>query len=74
MSRKKAKQTYRWSDVKELLAEKRVTLLSAGIDELPFVYKDIDEVMSHQSDLVNTLARFDPRIVKMAQAGEPPED
>lgn len=74
MSRKKAKQTYRWSDVKELLSEKRVTLLSAGIDELPFVYKDIDEVMSHQSDLVDTLARFDPRIVKMAQAGEPPED
>jgi hypothetical protein len=29
-------------------------------------YKDIDEVMAAQSDLVEPLARFDPRLVKMA--------
>ena len=36
--------------------------------------KDIDEVMAAQRSLVETLARFDPRLVKMAPAGEAPED
>lgn len=49
-------------------------LLSAGIDENPFVYKDIEKVMAQQSDLVDIVARFDPRIVRMAEAGERPED
>jgi len=31
-------------------------------------------VMSQQSDLVDVIARFDPKIVKMADAGEKPED
>jgi len=56
------------------LAEKGVTLLSAGLDEAPWVYKDIDEVMAAQKDLVRPLARFTPRIVKMSPAGERPED
>ena len=51
-----------------------MTLLSAGIDEVPMVYKDIHSVMAAQSDLVEIVARFDPRIVKMAPAGERPED
>jgi tRNA-splicing ligase RtcB len=37
-------------------------------------YKDIDEVMAAQRDLVEPLARFEPRLVKMAGGGEPPED
>ena len=49
-------------------------LLSAGIDENPLVYKDIHEVMAAQTDLVDVVARFDPRIVRMADAGEKPED
>ena len=48
--------------------------LSAGLDEVPMAYKDIDEVMAAQSDLVEALARFEPRLVKMAPSGEPPED
>ncbi|TVQ52635.1 MAG: RtcB family protein, partial [Phycisphaerales bacterium] len=74
MSRKKAKTSFTWSDVKKLLAERNVTLLSAGLDEVPGVYKDIHEVMAQQSDLVDVLARFEPRIVKMAPAGDRPED
>jgi tRNA-splicing ligase RtcB len=74
MSRKKAIQTYRWSQVKKLLAERGVTLLSAGLDEVPLVYKDIDEVMSAQRELVRPIARFMPRMVKMAPAGERAED
>jgi tRNA-splicing ligase RtcB len=44
------------------------------LDEIPGAYKDIDQVMAAQSDLVEPLARFDPRLVKMAPSGEPPED
>ncbi|MGA1203814.1 MAG: RtcB family protein, partial [Planctomycetota bacterium] len=44
------------------------------IDEAPMVYKDIDAVMAAQSDLVETLATFQPRIVRMAGPGEKPED
>jgi hypothetical protein len=47
-----------------------VQLLSAGIDENPLVYKDIHQVMRSQADLVEVIARFDPRIVRMADAGE----
>ena len=36
--------------------------------------RDLDEVMAAQSDLVEPLARFDPRLVKMAPGSEPPED
>ena len=49
-------------------------LLSAGIDESPQAYKDIADVMARQSDLVEVVARFRPRIVRMANAGERPED
>ena len=51
-----------------------VQLLSAGIDEAPGVYKNIHTVMAAQSDLVEVVARFDPKIVKMATHGEKPED
>jgi len=48
--------------------------MSAGIDEVPMVYENLNEVMSAQSDLVDILARFHPRLVKMAPAGERAED
>jgi tRNA-splicing ligase RtcB len=74
MSRKKAKETFTWSDAKKFLQERGVLLLSAGLDEVPMAYKDIQEVMAAQSDLVEPVARFDPKIVKMAPGGERPED
>ncbi len=74
MSRTAARQKFRWNHVKPLLEEAGVQLLSAGIDENPHVYKDIHAVMAAQSDLVEVVARFDPKIVKMADAGEKPED
>lgn len=57
-----------------MLRERGVTLLSAGLDEAPMAYKAIDEVMAAQRELVVPLARFEPRLVKMAPAGERPED
>jgi tRNA-splicing ligase RtcB (3'-phosphate/5'-hydroxy nucleic acid ligase) len=74
MSRTKAKQTFTWQAAQQFLRERGVTLLSAGLDEVPMAYKDIDAVMAAQSDLVEPLARFEPRLVKMAPGGEPPED
>ncbi len=74
MSRKQAKKRFRWADVRQLLKDRRVRLLSAGLDEVPMAYKDIDEVMAAQEDLVRPIATFQPRLVKMAGGGEPPED
>ncbi len=74
MSRTEAKNTFTWKEAMPRLEAAEVTLLSAGIDEVPMVYKDIDAVMAAQSDLVEVLARFDPKLVKMAPAGERPED
>jgi tRNA-splicing ligase RtcB (3'-phosphate/5'-hydroxy nucleic acid ligase) len=74
MSRTKAKKQFSWADAQRVLRERHVKLLSAGLDEVPMAYKDIDEVMAAQRSLVDTLARFDPRLVKMAPAGEAPED
>jgi tRNA-splicing ligase RtcB len=74
MSRKKAKQTYSWHELRRILRERKVELISAGLDEVPMAYKDIEVVMAAQSDLVEKLARFEPRVVKMAPGGEKPED
>ena len=74
MSRKKAKATFNWKGVRDGIERKNVRVISAGIDEVPGVYKNIREVMSHQQDLVETVARFDPRIVKMCDDGSRPED
>jgi tRNA-splicing ligase RtcB len=74
MSRTKAKEMFTWGAAKQFLTERGVTLLSAGLDEVPMAYKDIDEVMAAQRDLVEPLARFEPRLVKMAPGGEPAED
>ncbi len=74
MSRTKAKEMFTWDVAQRFLRQRGVTLLSAGLDEVPMAYKDIDEVMAAQHDLVETLARFEPRLVKMAPSGEPPED
>jgi tRNA-splicing ligase RtcB (3'-phosphate/5'-hydroxy nucleic acid ligase) len=74
MSRTKAKQLFTWETAQKFLRGRGVTLLSAGLDEVPMAYKDIDEVMAAQNDLVEPLARFEPRLVKMAPSGEPPED
>jgi tRNA-splicing ligase RtcB (3'-phosphate/5'-hydroxy nucleic acid ligase) len=38
------------------------------------VYKDIHRVMEAQTDLVEIVGRFEPRIVRMADAKERPED
>lgn len=66
MSRKKAVASLSRIELEERLRNSGVHLLSAGLDESPESYKDIDVVMGHQQALVEILARFDPKIVKMS--------
>ena len=65
LSRSVAKKELGWGEARKLLEQKGVTLLSAGLDETPLAYKDIREVMAAQTDLVDIVARFQPRVVKM---------
>lgn len=74
MSRTKAQQNLDWAAVRRQLSDAGVEVLSCGLDEAPGVYKDIRAVMDAQQDLVEPVARFDPKVVKMAPAGERPED
>lgn len=74
LSRTKAREKFRFGAVRGMLREQGITLLSAGADEAPGAYKDIEQVMGAQQDLVDTVARFDPKLVKMAPEGEKAED
>jgi tRNA-splicing ligase RtcB len=74
MSRRQANDTYRIGNVKQDLKARGIHVLSAGSDEVPGVYKDIREVMAAQRDLVDVVAEFNPRIVKMCGDGSRAED
>jgi tRNA-splicing ligase RtcB len=74
MSRKKAHDTFRIQAVRKELEQRGVHVLAAGSDEVPGVYKDIREVMAAQQDLVEIVARFDPKIVRMCGDGSRAED
>ena len=74
MSRTKARDKYTWKAVQNDLAKRGITVISAGADEVPGVYKNIMEVMAEQQDLVEIVARFNPKIVKMCGDGSRAED
>jgi tRNA-splicing ligase RtcB len=74
MSRKQANSQFRFGHVRKELAERGIDILSAGADEVPGVYKDIRQVMAAQQDLVEVVAQFDPRVVKMCGDGSKAED
>lgn len=69
MSRTKAIASIKPNEMRTILKEHGVTLIGAGLDEAPMAYKDIDMVMAAQTDLVDVLARFSPKIVRMADDG-----
>ncbi|MCE3259663.1 MAG: RtcB family protein [Bacteroidetes bacterium] len=69
MSRTAAIKTITKGAMQKVLKEHGVTLIGAGLDEAPFAYKDINTVMAAQSDLVEVLATFTPKIVRMADDG-----
>lgn len=74
MSRRQAKDTFRFNQVRQTLSEQGIEVMSAGSDEVPGVYKDIRQVMAAQQDLVEVVARFDPKLVRMCDDGSRAED
>ncbi|TWT42530.1 RtcB family protein [Botrimarina hoheduenensis] len=74
MSRRAARDRFRFAAEQRRLADAGIEVLSAGADETPGVYKDIHAVMAAQTDLVEVLARFDPKIVRMCGDGSRAED
>lgn len=69
MSRTQAIKTLKSKDLKDMLADNGITLLGAGMDEAPMAYKDIHTVMAAQGELVDIVATFSPKIVRMADDG-----
>ncbi|TRX62799.1 RtcB family protein [Fulvivirga sp. M361] len=65
MSRKKARESFTGSELKKVLSREGVTLIGGGVDETPIAYKNLEEVMSNQIDLVDVIGKFTPRIVRM---------
>ncbi|WP_298509734.1 RtcB family protein [uncultured Kordia sp.] len=65
LSRRKAKQTITQSEIKKQLKDHGVTLIGGGIDEAPMAYKNIHQVMSNQTELVEVVGSFTPKIVRM---------
>lgn len=65
LSRTAAKNSLTWSQVQDVLNQNGITLLGGGLDEAPMVYKDINQVMHFQRDLVDVVGQFQPRIVRM---------
>ncbi len=65
MSRSQAKKTYTEKQVKRVLKDKGIQLIGGGLDEAPMVYKDINKVMELQHDMVEVVATFYPKIVRM---------
>ncbi len=69
MSRTKAIQNITKEEMRLSLKEHGVTLIGAGLDEAPGAYKDINRVMAAQTGLVDVIAKFSPKIVRMADDG-----
>lgn len=66
MSRNAAIKHFDFKDLQDIMEKKRITLISAGLDEIPMAYKNIEDVMDQQKGLVETVATFEPKLVKMA--------
>ena len=65
MSRKSAMRQITPQQHAEYLAQSGVTLIGGGLGEAPQAYKPILKVIEAQSDLVDILGTFRPRIVRM---------
>ncbi|MDO4229543.1 MAG: RtcB family protein [Capnocytophaga sp.] len=64
-SRAVCKSLFTQSEIKKLLKIKDITLIGGNVEEAPMAYKNIGEVMNAQSDLVDILGTFQPKIVRM---------
>lgn len=68
MSRTKALNSITRHQLNKVIQEAGIQLIGGDLDEAPMVYKDIETVISAQKELVKVLAKFSPKIVRMADA------
>jgi RNA-splicing ligase RtcB len=65
LSRQKAKASFTGSELKKILSREGVTLIGGGVDEASGAYKNLEEVMASQQELVEVIGSFTPKIVRM---------
>ena len=65
MSRRQAMGAVTKTDLDKHLKTHGVELIGGGLDEAPFAYKNIHQVMAAQTELVETIGTFHPKIVRM---------
>jgi tRNA-splicing ligase RtcB (3'-phosphate/5'-hydroxy nucleic acid ligase) len=65
MSRSAALKSITQDRLNDLLKVHGVKLIGGGLDEAPEAYKNIEEVMAAQKQLVDVVGKFTPKIVKM---------
>ena len=65
LSRNKAKKLFTRQMLDQELKKHKVELIGGGLDEAPMAYKNINDVIRVQSDIVDIIGTFQPRIVRM---------
>ena len=65
MSRTAAIKSISHKQMDSMLEAFGVKLIGGGLDESPQAYKDIESVMRSQTELVDIIGRFQPKIVRM---------
>ncbi len=65
MSRNQAKRIFTRQMLDKVLNEYGVELIGGGLDEAPMAYKNIHDVIKAQSDLIDVIGTFQPKIVRM---------
>lgn len=64
-SRQKARESITASAMRAMLIKAGVELIGGSLEENPTAYKDIEQVMQHQQELVRVEGKFIPAIVRM---------
>jgi tRNA-splicing ligase RtcB (3'-phosphate/5'-hydroxy nucleic acid ligase) len=65
LSRRAALSQIQPRQFKDMLEKHNVHLIGGGLDEAPQAYKNIDDIMQAQKNLVEILGKFQPYVVRM---------
>ena len=65
LSRSKARNIVTRSELKKILRREKVTLIGGGVDEAPIAYKNVDDIVGAQKNLIKIEGKFYPKIVRM---------
>jgi tRNA-splicing ligase RtcB (3'-phosphate/5'-hydroxy nucleic acid ligase) len=65
LSRKEARESITKSSMRQQLDQHKAYLIGGSVEEAPMAYKDIEQVMQSQHELVNIEGSFMPKIIRM---------